>query len=253
MVKIFIDPGHGGADPGAVGNGLQEKELTLQISKKIRDLLLQYENAQVRLSRDSDLTLGLSQRTDMANAWGADYLLSVHINSGGGTGFESYIHNNPSSASIVYQNVIHPEVIKQIDLTDRGKKRANFHMVRESTMPALLTENGFIDTPADAVKLKQDAYLNRIALGHVNGLVKAFGLKRKPNTSGNKEESKLYQPTSKSLIDLTERVLQDLTDENKHGDKALSKNWLNQLRKGELTESDAIGLLYAAIERGLLK
>ncbi|MBP2242361.1 N-acetylmuramoyl-L-alanine amidase [Cytobacillus eiseniae] len=179
MAKFFIDPGHGGTDVGAVANGLQEKNLTLAIAKKIRDFLLQYENTEVRLSRDTDKTLSLKQRTDMANAWGADYLISVHINAGGGTGFESYIHTNASKASVNFQNIIHPEIVKQLDFTDRGKKRANFHMVRESNMPAILTENGFIDTQADANKLKQDAYITRIAQGHVNGVVEAFRLKKK--------------------------------------------------------------------------
>lgn len=189
MVKILIDPGHGGTDPGAVGNGLLEKVLTLTIAYKIRDFLLQYENTQVKLSREGDQTLSLKQRTDMANAWGADFLLSVHINATpGGTGFESFVYTNASTASIAHQNVIHPEIMKQIDFKDRGKKRGNLHMVRESKMPAILTESGFIDNVADAAKLKQDAYLNKIAQGHVNGIVKAFGLKKKEGVSNMAEQ-----------------------------------------------------------------
>ena len=79
MAKIFIDAGHGGTDPGAVGNGLQEKVLTLTIAKKIESLLKNYENVSVKMSRTSDTTLSLSQRTDAANAWGSDFFLSVHI------------------------------------------------------------------------------------------------------------------------------------------------------------------------------
>ncbi|WP_060210477.1 glucosaminidase domain-containing protein [Sporosarcina koreensis] len=90
MIKIFIDPGHGGTDPGATGNGLKEKDLTLAISKRIESLLKGYDGVQVRLSRTSDQTLSLKQRTDMANNWGANYLLSVHINAGGGKGYEDF-------------------------------------------------------------------------------------------------------------------------------------------------------------------
>lgn len=179
MVKFFIDPGHGGTDPGAVGNGLQEKNLTLQISKNIRDILSEYENVQVKLSREGDETLSLSQRTNAANTWRADYLLSVHINSGGGTGFEDYIYPTASAAAVKYQNVIHAEIKKEVDFQDRGKKKANFHMIRESNMPSILTENGFIDHPSDAGKLKQQSYIERIAHGHVNGLVRAFNLQEK--------------------------------------------------------------------------
>ncbi|TVZ75389.1 N-acetylmuramoyl-L-alanine amidase [Aeribacillus composti] len=181
MVKIFIDPGHGGNDPGAVANGLKEKELTLKIAKKIQSLLGEYQNISVKLSRTTDVYLSLSQRADLANKCGADYFISVHINAGGGTGFESYIYNGSvSSATIAYQNVMHQEIMKAISgVKDRGKKRANYAVLRETKMPAILTENLFIDNSSDAGKLKSDAFLDQIAFGHVQGLVKAFGLKKK--------------------------------------------------------------------------
>ncbi|MGX1430491.1 N-acetylmuramoyl-L-alanine amidase [Cytobacillus horneckiae] len=78
MVKIYIDPGHGGTDPGAVGNGLQEKALILQISNRIRDLLAGYSNAEVKMSRTGDQTVSLAQRTTDANNLGADFFLSIH-------------------------------------------------------------------------------------------------------------------------------------------------------------------------------
>ncbi|MBS4188664.1 N-acetylmuramoyl-L-alanine amidase [Bacillus sp. FJAT-49705] len=194
MTKIFIDPGHGGTDPGAVGNGLLEKDLTLQISKRIRDLLLEYENTQVKLSRETDQTLSLNQRTNMANAWCADFLLSVHINAGGGTGYEDFIYPGTGGATAAYQNAIHEEVMKLVDFHDRGKKQANFHMLRESNMPALLTECGFIDNANDAAKLKQTTYIEKIALGHANGIVKAFGLKKKEGVSElTPEQEKIRQ------------------------------------------------------------
>ncbi|MFC4387535.1 N-acetylmuramoyl-L-alanine amidase [Gracilibacillus marinus] len=182
MTKIYIDAGHGGTDPGAVGNGLREKDLTLAISKKIKDLLNDYDNTQVKLSRTSDKTLSLNQRTDDANAWGADLLVSVHINAGGGQGYEDFTYNGQykgKERTTAYQNIINDEVVKATGFSNRGKKQANFHMVRESTMPAILTENGFIDNRSDADKLKSDAFINKIAQGHVNGIVKIFGLKKK--------------------------------------------------------------------------
>lgn len=180
MVKIFIDPGHGGTDSGAAGNGIQEKMITLQISAKIRDMLVsEYNNVEVRMSRTGDETVSLAQRTNAANSWGADFLLSIHINAGGGTGYEDYIYPGAGEPTRTYQNIMHEEVLKQVDFRDRGKKQANYHMLRESNMPALLTENGFIDQPADADKLKQAAYIERIARGHVNGIARIFNLTRK--------------------------------------------------------------------------
>lgn len=101
MVKIFIDAGHGGKDPGAVGNELKEKDLTLKISKKIEVILKQYDSVTVKLSRTGDQTLSLKERTDMDNKWGADYLLSFHINAGGGTGYEDFIYNGSVQSTTV--------------------------------------------------------------------------------------------------------------------------------------------------------
>lgn len=93
MVKIFIDPGHGGSDSGATGFGLREKDLTLNIAKRIEKiLLLEYDDVQVKMSRTGDQSVSLKARTNTANVWKADFLLSIHINASGGTGFESFIH-----------------------------------------------------------------------------------------------------------------------------------------------------------------
>jgi N-acetylmuramoyl-L-alanine amidase len=178
-MKIILDAGHGGKDPGAVGNGLQEKDLTLAIVKYIGRFLEGYEGVNVLYTRTDDRFLELSERADIANRADADYFLSIHINAGGGTGFETYIHTNASSKSVAYQNVIHPEVMAAIgNVADRGKKRANHAVTRETHMPAMLGENLFIDS-ADANKLKSDSFLQQIALGYVNGMAKAFGLVKK--------------------------------------------------------------------------
>lgn len=181
ILKVFIDPGHGGTDPGAGDHGLKEKDLTLSISKRIQKLLMNYKDVEVKLSRTKDMTLSLKQRTDMANKWGADFLYSIHINAGGGEGYEDFIHNNLSDSSNTakIRDIIHAEIMKQVDFKERGRKKENFHMLRESDMTAVLTESGFIDSKVDSSKLKSDAYLDKIAKGHVNGLVKAYKLKLK--------------------------------------------------------------------------
>ena len=124
MFKLYLDPGHGGSDPGAVGNGLQEKDVTLSISLKIREILLdEYNDISVKMSRAGDTYPSLTQRTNEANNWDADYFLSIHINSGGGSGFESYVDLGVDSVTVNYQNIIHEEIAKVIGLRDRGKKK----------------------------------------------------------------------------------------------------------------------------------
>ncbi len=180
MVKIFIDPGHGGSDSGGVGNGLQEKNITLRISLRIRDILsAEYNDVSIKMSRTGDTFPSLNDRTNLANSWGADFFLSVHINSGRGTGYEDYIYTSTGQTAKTYQDHIHAEILKLVDFRDRGQKTGNLHVLRESNMPALLTENGFIDTAADAAKLKTAVFIEAIARGHVNGIVKCFNLKKK--------------------------------------------------------------------------
>ncbi|WP_188455978.1 N-acetylmuramoyl-L-alanine amidase [Virgibacillus oceani] len=188
-MKLYLDPGHGGSDPGAGGNGLKEKDITLDIALRIRSILTNdYENAVVRLSRTTDVYKSLSQRTNDANSWGADYFLSIHCNAfnGSARGYEDYIYSGLSGSSTTakYQKIIHAEVIKVNQLIDRGRKSANFHVLRESTMPALLTENGFIDHGHDGSLMKSSSWRQKVAQGHVNGLAKAFSLKRKQGDSG---------------------------------------------------------------------
>ncbi|MFS0750134.1 N-acetylmuramoyl-L-alanine amidase [Oceanobacillus sp. 1P07AA] len=186
-MKLYLDPGHGGSDPGATGNGLQEKTINLDIAIRIRNLLLSnYNNVSVKMSRTTDSTKSLAQRTTEANNWNADYFLSIHCNSfnGSADGYEDFIHNSLSDQSITarYQTIIHEEVSKVNQLRNRGKKKANFHVLRESYMPALLTENGFIDHSGDAAKLRDSSWRQRVAQGHVNGLALAFQLQPKNNT-----------------------------------------------------------------------
>src|SRR4051794_19890369 len=191
MVKVYIDPGHGGSDPGAVGNGIEEKSITLQIAIQIRDILLaEYENISVQMSRTGDQTVSLDARTNTANNWNADFFLSVHINSGGGSGFESYVYPGVGRPTVTYQELIHRRILESVQLNDRGLKQSSFHVLRESNMDAILTENGFIDDLGDASKLKSLDFLESIARGHAYGIADAFSLPQKANIS-NQQPSQL--------------------------------------------------------------
>lgn len=196
MIKIYLDPGHGGTDPGATANGLKEKNIVLDIAKKLKNNLQKYSGVKVRLSRTNDTFISLSQRASDANSWGADIFVSIHINAGGGTGFESFIYNgNVSGKTVSNQNTIHKEIMKQINVKDRGKKKANLAVLRQSKMPAILTEVLFIDTKADAGKLKDSKFIDKVVTGHENGIVKALGLKGS-NDSGKNSNSSENNPTT---------------------------------------------------------
>lgn len=188
-MKLYLDPGHGGNDRGAVGNGLQEKEIVLDLSLKIKDMLRSYPNAKVKLSRDRDEKKSLIARTNEANDWGADIFLSLHCNAfnGKARGYEDFIYNNlpANAAARNHQAVLHQKVSSAIDLPNRGQKQANFHVLRESNMPAILTENGFIDHPEDAKLMKQESWRKKVAAAHVEGLVEIFKLKKSARNISN--------------------------------------------------------------------
>ncbi|MEC5423965.1 N-acetylmuramoyl-L-alanine amidase [Virgibacillus sp. C22-A2] len=188
-MKLYLDPGHGGSDPGAQGNGLVEKAVVLDIALRIRRILTEnYKDVVVKMSRTDDSTKSLQQRTNEANSWGATYYFSIHCNAFNGSahGYEDYIHSSLSDASQTagYRNSIHTEISRIYQLNNRGKKKGNFHVLRETSMAAMLTENGFIDNEQDAALMQEPSWRERVALGHVNGLAKAFNLQSKtePNT-----------------------------------------------------------------------
>jgi N-acetylmuramoyl-L-alanine amidase len=198
FLLIYLDSGHGGKDSGASKNGIHEKDIVLKIQKKMESLLKNFD-VDVATSRDSDVFLSLDERTQKANKLNADVLVSIHCNSATTTsarGFESYRWTNVDSGTVAFQNVMHQEIIRSMGngITDRGKKSANFHMLRESKMKAVLTEVLFLSNTQDANLLKDDAFLDKVAQGHVNGLEKFLGLKRieKPPQQPSKPTGKLY-------------------------------------------------------------
>ncbi|MEV6967795.1 N-acetylmuramoyl-L-alanine amidase [Hamadaea sp. NPDC051192] len=178
--KIYLDPGHGGTDGGAAANGLVEKNITLDIALRTRTILLNNWSVSVRMSRTTDITRSLTYRTDDANAWGANLFVSIHINSGGGTGFESYVYPGVGSRTLNLQDDVHAAVLTNVrdigSVTDRGQKQANFHVLRETAMSAVLTENMFIDTSHDAALLARDDFRQAAARGHARGIARFLGL-----------------------------------------------------------------------------
>jgi len=194
MKILVVDPGHGGRDPGASGNGLVEKNLTLDIAKKVRSALSSHQ-VDVRLTRESDVDLSLADRVAYANNLNAGYFLSIHVNAGGGTGFESYVHTAASAFASERQIILHQVVgnfYKQKGFLDRGRKSANFAVLRETRMPAVLLENLFIDCKKDALALADGRFLTELVQAIAAGLAAALKLERKQERS--QERSQEWDP-----------------------------------------------------------
>ena len=154
--KVFIDPGHGGTDPGASGNGLYEKEVVLSISKKVRNILIS-KGFEVELSRSKDQYVSLSDRAAQANAWDADLFVSIHCNSAtssSANGTECYTYPTANTSTKSLSKNMASALASKLGLTNRGHKEANFAVLRLSNIPAILIETAFINNANDASKLK---------------------------------------------------------------------------------------------------
>lgn len=172
MTKICLDAGHGGKDPGAVGpSGLKEAPVALAIVEYVSESLKSI-GLSVLLTRTSDVFVELIQRCALANNWGADYFVSVHLNSDGpsAVGIETlYKTENGKKLATPIQE----EMLKQTGDTDRGLKlRENLAVLNGTRMPAVLAEVGFISHPATEAKFRTDDYRKLLATSITYGIAK---------------------------------------------------------------------------------
>ncbi len=176
--SVCIDPGHGGSDPGAQGCGLSEAKINLQVSLKLRDLL-KASGVTVYMTRETDVFVGLSARASYANSKGVDRFASVHSNAGGGTGIETFCMEGSSSTSLGYKmaSAIQTQMLKVWPLPDRGVKKANFAVLRETDMAATLSELAFIDKCSpDAEYLGSAAHRDNAASAHCIAITSHLGV-----------------------------------------------------------------------------
>ncbi len=178
-LKIMTDPGHGGSDPGAIGpSGLKEKDVTLNVCKHLAAYLSPF--AEVYMTRWIDKELGqsdvadLQARCDQANAVQADLFISVHCNSATDVtahGVETFIYATGGEAEKLAR-LVQAELVTATGLTDRGGKVANFHVLRETKMPAILVELAFISNPEEERLLADGIFQSKCAEAIASGVKK---------------------------------------------------------------------------------
>lgn len=184
-------------DPGAVSSiiCLREKNVTLSVANLVKNKLLKLNsNYKVVMSRTSDNTVGLLDRSKKSNGINPNIFVSIHVNSGGGgvaNGIETYwyeydsayqpeinkqFHNDPIRLrnSERLANSIQKNIIVSTNARNRGLKRATYAVLRETQALAVLVETGFIDNLSEAYKLSSDQYQEKLANGIVNGIIEYF-------------------------------------------------------------------------------
>lgn len=183
MTKIFIDPGHGGPDPGAVGNGVTEEYVNLNVSLELARLL---RNAgfDVRLYRTTSTenvlankNADLRSRAATANNWGADYFISIHTNSSERTaaqGVEAYVYRLGGASERLAQSIV-DSVSEELGSQNRGVMQANFAVLRRTNMPAVLVELGYLTNPTEALNLNSPAWQKAVAAAIYDGIINDIG------------------------------------------------------------------------------
>ncbi|MEW5867333.1 MAG: N-acetylmuramoyl-L-alanine amidase [Bacillota bacterium] len=196
---LVIDPGHGGADPGAIGpTGLQEKAVTLDISKLI-GTMLQDAGARAVLTRTDDVSVFLPERVRIANEARADAFVSVHANAGKSeipAGTETlYSTNVPMSRRLAEH--VQSNLVKEIGLADRGiRERPDLYVIRETKMPSCLVEVVFMSNLAEELLLMDEDFRKKAARGITNGILGYFQWRMEAESGGAEAPSAPAAPAA---------------------------------------------------------
>jgi N-acetylmuramoyl-L-alanine amidase len=189
--RVLIDPGHGGKDPGTLGQKSREKDITLLVARRLAKELIA-KGYEVALTRTKDVDLSLGARSQKARSWKADITVSLHCNAAGAgvKGIEvfrvpplgarsTYGMQRATAASpgnawdadnarLAYE--VQRATVAATTASDRGVKNARFMVIKECPCPAVLVEMGFMSYPAEAANLANPAYQAKLARGIAAGI-----------------------------------------------------------------------------------
>lgn len=180
---VVVDAGHGGHDGGAVANGVTEKNLSLDIAKRLR-VELEAAGVRVVMTRSGDSFLTLDERAALAGVHQAAAFVSVHLNTDGdgnsAEGIETYFAENKSLSArqrpaegggAEFASIVQRMVCAATKAENRGAKARDYAVVARAACPAVLVECGFITSGSEVVRLKREDYRDQLANGIARGVV----------------------------------------------------------------------------------
>jgi N-acetylmuramoyl-L-alanine amidase len=194
-MKIVYNAGHGYQTAGKRFDGLQEYDFNRAVCQYAKEITEDnYEGVQVLLTHSDKRDVPLKERTDTANKWKADVWVGVHANAFGtsynsANGIETYIYGEQYREARELAELVQDNLVDITRLRDRGVKVANLHEVRETHMPAILVECGFMTNKAENMLLRTESYRLNCATAIVESLAKFYKWKLKPRT----EDGVLYK------------------------------------------------------------
>lgn len=176
-IRILIDPGHGGKDPGTLWKDVYEKDINLAIAKKLVKILTD-AGYRVLMTRDSDARVVLSERVKLAEEQQVDLFVSIHQNAlekdTVTEGFEIYSSSRPGSAELA--ELIRSGLRTATGAVDKGiTKNSDLYVLDNTTMPACLVETGFLTCKEERERLLNEDYQQKVAQGIAEGILKFLG------------------------------------------------------------------------------
>lgn len=196
--KVYIDPGHGGYDDGAV-KYVTEDKVNLVMALACRDYLKAH-GVEVKMSRTTDTGTSINTMASAANKWGADLVVSIHNNAGGGDGFEVF-HSIAGGTGKTLAKNIEAEV-KKLGQNSRGLKTKKgqsgdyFGMIRLTDAPAVICEGAFVDNKKDAALIDTKAEQQAFGYAYARGILKTLGIKDKGYPTAEKKPAATKPATS---------------------------------------------------------
>lgn len=187
MPRVYLDAGHGIDTAGkrSPDGSLLEYEFNRDVSNRIEDILIRHDVEVMSCYSDTDTPL--TQRCQMANMFNANYFVSIHANADkeywtNANGWEIYVVSKGGKAEEL-ANKIHKHSIEDLGLKDRGVKTANFTVLTDTNMPAVLIEHGFYTNKEECEKLKSDSFRQKCAEADAKGILEQLGINYVPNTN----------------------------------------------------------------------
>lgn len=175
---VVLDPGHGGDDPGAVVGEDCEKDIDLAVALLVREQLAGQEDLVVKMTRSEDVFIPLSDRAAYANGEEADLFVSIHANALDNNieyaGIMTFHHPKKSDGKSPAKQ-IQAAVCNETGGIDRGVRSEDYAVLRETEMPAVLVETGFMTCPEELALLTDAAYQQKLAAGIAQGILKYAG------------------------------------------------------------------------------
>jgi len=228
---VIIDAGHGGFDRGGIpGQRVPEKVMTLDVAQRLKAILQAY-GYRVVMTRDSDVFVTLGNRVAIANSYRDAIFVCIHFNAtprSAASGIETYFY---SSQSLPLASAIHYYVAGGAPTANRGVRRRGFYVLRNTRIPSVLVECGFLTNPNEAQYAQNSAYRQKLALEIAHGIQNRASVSRIPGAT------RIVSSSSAATLEPETVPLQPFIDQTHYRDPDLTRHRKSSKRSSKSTSS----------------